>query len=90
MKDKYIREKLTLIFRETLDQPDLILKENLTSADVSNWDSIRHMQLIAGTEQYFKIKFTLKEIMRFKTVGDLVKLVDEKIESFNDDTFNKE
>ena len=90
MKDKYISEKLTSIFRETLDQPDLILKENLTSADVSNWDSIRHMQLIAKTEQAFRIKFSLKEIMRFRTVGDLLKLIDEKIESFNDDTFNKE
>lgn len=79
MKDKYIREKLTGIFRQTLEQPQLILKEDLTAANVNNWDSIRHMQLIANVENEFRIKFSLKEIMRFRTIGDLVKLIDEKI-----------
>lgn len=79
MKDKYIREKLTAIFRQTLEQPQLEIKEDLNAASVSNWDSIRHMQLIANTEEAFKIKFSLKEIMRFRTAGDLVKLIDEKL-----------
>ena len=87
MKDKYISEKLTGIFRQTLDQPQLILKVDLSAANVNNWDSIRHMQLIANVENEFRIKFSLKEIMRFRTIGDLVKLIDEKLENVNEVTF---
>ena len=87
MKDKYIREKLTGIFRQTLEMPDLMISEKMKASDVSNWDSIRHMQLIANVENEFRIKFSLKEIMRFRTVGDLVIIIHDKITN-QDENYN--
>jgi acyl carrier protein len=69
---------LTEIFRQVLDQPTLILKNETTAADVENWDSLNHIDLIVAIEKKFKIKFTTREVTSLKTVGDLADLTAKK------------
>ncbi|MGO9274651.1 MAG: acyl carrier protein [Terriglobia bacterium] len=74
-----IMETLTGIFREVLDNPSLVLREDLTAAEVENWDSLSHIDLIVAAEHKFKTKFTTREVVSLKNVGDLAALVRTKV-----------
>jgi acyl carrier protein len=74
-----IMETLTGIFREVLDNPSLVLRADLTAAEVENWDSLSHIDLIVAVERRFKTKFTTREVVSLKNVGDLAELVRIKV-----------
>jgi acyl carrier protein len=71
-------ENLTEVFRTVFDQPTLTLHDTMTAADVENWDSLNHIDLIVAIEKKFKIKFTTREVTGLKTVGDLAELTAKK------------
>jgi len=72
-------ENLTDVFRTVFDQPNLVLHNAMTAADVENWDSLNHIDLIVAVEKKFKIKFTTREVTGLKTVGDLADLTAKKV-----------
>jgi acyl carrier protein len=74
-----VMETLTGIFREIFDNPSLVLHDAMTAADVENWDSLNHIDLIVAIEKKFKVKFTTKDVTSLKTVGDLADLVQKKL-----------
>lgn len=76
-----ILEKLTEIFIDVLDNDSIVLSEATTAADIEEWDSLSHIQLIVAVEKNFKVKFTSAEISGFKNVGDLANTVQAKLPS---------
>ncbi|MEI6142952.1 MAG: acyl carrier protein [Mariniphaga sp.] len=81
MQKKEIVEKLTLIFRDTFGQPTMDLRDDLTADDVENWDSLTHMLLITKVENQFGFRFKLKDLNKMKQVGDMITLIESKIDS---------
>jgi acyl carrier protein len=79
MEDQKLRSDAQQIFREILNQPNLVIQDALTANDVSGWDSISHMDLLVALEDYFRIKFTTAEISRLKNIGDLLSLIRQKV-----------
>lgn len=80
MEKAEIINQLTGIFRKIFNDGSLILNEELTANDVSNWDSLSHMLLINDIEQHFAIKFKLRELNRLKNVGVLIEIIESKLE----------
>lgn len=74
-------EKLNEIFCEVFDDDTIKLKPEMTANDVDGWDSISHLNLIIAIEQKFGIKFSQKELMKFKNVGDLYRSIEKKLEA---------
>lgn len=70
------------IFRETFDEPALVITEETTAEDVDGWDSLAHINLIIAIERHFGIKFATAEISRLKddgsNVGSMMALVVRK------------
>jgi acyl carrier protein len=79
MDQKQAMQGLTDVFRAVFDQPELVLRDEMTAADVENWDSLNHIDLIVAVERKFKIKFTTREITGLKTVGDLAEMTAKKV-----------
>jgi acyl carrier protein len=65
-------------FRDVFDDDTIALRQHMTAADVENWDSLTHIDLIVGLEREFKVKFTTAEVTGLKNVGALAALVDKK------------
>jgi acyl carrier protein len=74
-----IYARLTEIFRDVFDDDDIVLTPNTTAADIQDWDSFNHINLIVAIETKFGIKFQTAEIESLKNVGDMVAVIERKI-----------
>ncbi|PKP04685.1 MAG: acyl carrier protein [Bacteroidetes bacterium HGW-Bacteroidetes-6] len=74
-----ITNKTQLIFREIFQEPNLEIKPEMTANDVDKWDSLSHLTMIARVEETFGFKFKLKEMVKMKNVGDMLLLIQEKV-----------
>ena len=74
-----IYSQLTEIFHDTFDDDTIVLSPELTAADVPEWDSFNHINLIVAVEQRFKIKFQTAELEQLHTTGHLAELIQSKL-----------
>lgn len=78
MDKKEILLQVQEIFRDILDDEEIVLDEATTANDVEDWDSLTHIQLVVAIEKHFKIKFLSKEILSWKNVGEMVDTIASK------------
>ena len=81
MERTEIINELTVVFRKIFSDQTLVLSDDMTANDVDNWDSLSHMLLISEIENYFSIKFKLRELNKLKNVGVLIDFIDTKLNS---------
>jgi acyl carrier protein len=62
---------LERIFAEVFSIPEKMVNDPLDLRDISSWDSMSHMMLIARVEEAFSVEFTGDEIADFRTVRDV-------------------
>ena len=78
MDKNQILEEVQEIFREVLDNEEIVLASETTADDIEVWDSLTHIQLIVAIEKHFKIKFTSKEILSWQNVGEMIDCITMK------------
>ena len=78
MEKTQILEEVQEIFRDVLDNEDIVLADETTAEDIEEWDSLSHIQLIVAIEKHFKIKFASKEILSWKNVGEMIDCISTK------------
>ena len=71
MEKEQILPIINQIFVHELDNPAIVLHENTIAADIREWDSLTHIQLVYAIEKHFKIRFSTAEITRWKNIGEL-------------------
>lgn len=79
MDKNEILARVQEIFRDILDEESIILTSETTANDVDEWDSLSHIQLIVAIEKSFKIKFSSREILSWKDVGEMVDNINAKL-----------
>ena len=79
MQTEQIYAELTPIFRELFDDDTLVPVPSMTAADVPEWDSFNHINLIVTIETRFGIKFQTAELESLTTVGHLAGLIQSKL-----------
>lgn len=72
MEKSQILDEVQAIFREVLDNEEIVLATETTADDIEEWDSLTHIQLIVAIEKHFKIRFTSREILSWQNVGQLI------------------
>jgi acyl carrier protein len=70
---------LTKIFHDVFDDDSIVLRPDLTAADVEGWDSLAHVRLLLTVERKMGIKFNAVEAGKLKNVGELIALIDSKL-----------
>lgn len=74
-----IEDRAQEVFRDVLDQPELMLSPALTARDVESWDSLAHIQLIMALEREFAVKLKASEVVNSACVGDLLRAIGKKL-----------
>lgn len=78
METEEILRELDTIFRDILKNENIALTPATTAKDVEGWDSLTNMRLITAIEKHYNIRFDLREILKFKHVGDLCASIQAK------------
>ena len=73
-----IRDQAQQVFREVFENPALAITDKTTAADIPEWDSLAHINLIIALELSFGIQFTSEEVTSMANVGDLFKFLEKK------------
>lgn len=78
MEKEKVLKSLNEVFCEVFDDDGLVIGETTTAADIEDWDSLEHINLIVACEKKFSMKFDIAEIGKMKNVGDMVAMIMEK------------
>lgn len=78
MEQNEILAEVQDIFRDILDNEEIVLTPQSSADDVEDWDSLSHIQLIVAIEKKFKIKFTSQEILSWSNVQEMIECIASK------------
>lgn len=72
-------EQLEEIVRDVFDDDEVEVTESTTAHDVDGWDSLSHIRFMVTVEQYFKVRFTGREVESLRNLGELLKAINAKL-----------
>ena len=70
--------RIQTVFSDVFDVDGTSISMETSARDVTGWDSVSHVMLIASVEKEFAIRFTSREITGFQCVGDIVNCIENK------------
>jgi len=80
-----IRAELQDVFRSVFDDEEIVLKDEMTAADISEWDSLHHISLIISVEGVFGIRLGTAEIAQLKqpgqNIGTFIQMLEKKVKA---------
>ena len=79
MKKKELMDKLTEIFREVMDNDEIVLNDETTSEDIEEWYSLSHIELIDVIGKELGVKITSMEFRGWENVGEMVEALLQKL-----------
>ena len=79
MQQSEIYAKLAEIFHDIFDNTSIGLSPEMTAADLPEWDSFNHINVIVAIEAEFHIKFQTAELEVMHNVGALVGRIEKKL-----------
>ena len=78
MTRQEIFEKLNEVFADVFDE-DISVTAETTAADIEDWDSLTHITLISEVEDTFGMKFSMKDVLGMKNVGEMADIIQKNI-----------
>lgn len=73
-----IFNRLQEVFRETFEDDQIELNDDMTAADLDEWDSITHITLVISVEAEFGMRLNAAEIGELENVGAMIRLLQER------------
>ena len=70
--------RLNEVFRDVFGDPSISVTPDTTSADIDDWDSIEHINLIGAVESEFGMRFKMREVSGMKDVGEMINIIQER------------
>lgn len=78
MNREEIYERLNEVFQDVFGDDDITVNDETTAADIDEWDSLRHITLLAAIEDEFDIEFSMGQTVKMKNVGEMVDYIEEE------------
>lgn len=75
MTRQEVYQKLNLVFQDVFDDDSIVVNDNTTAADIEDWDSLEHINLMVAIEKDFGMKFSMAEVTGLKNVGEMVDVI---------------
>lgn len=79
MEKNQIFKIIQEVFRDVLDNDDIMLEEQMTAKDIDGWTSLTQAQILTSIEKRFGVRFSLMEIIEMKSVGQIIDSVTTKV-----------
>lgn len=79
MEKQEIMERINQVFRTIFNDESLSVTDETTAADIPDWDSMQHINLLSMIEREFDIMFEVDEIVTIEKVGDIRTTIEKKL-----------
>lgn len=79
MTREEVFEKINEVFRDVFEDDSITVNDETTAADIEDWDSLEHINLVNAIEQEFGIKFTMGQVVSMKNVGEMANIIISKL-----------
>jgi acyl carrier protein len=76
--------KTKAVFSDVLKIPAADIDENTSSQTVSQWDSLRHMELIIGLEKTLGVEIRMDDIPKMKSYRDVIAVLSDLLDIDSD------
>jgi acyl carrier protein len=76
MKNK---DRLIALFKDTFDDQDLNVTDDVSPANYDLWDSVETVNLVMSVEREFGIQFSIEDVAAIKNFGKLWTIVEKYI-----------
>ena len=73
-----IKQRLQKVFQDVFDDETMQIHERMTAAEVADWDSLSHINLVVAVEKEFRVRLTTAEVRGLNHVGDFIALLSSK------------
>ena len=74
-----IINKLDAIISASVNHHNFVMSEDLQPQDVDKWNSLANAMIVTAIEQDFQIKFKFTELVAWKTIGQLIDIIEKKL-----------
>lgn len=64
--------RIEAIFRDQFLNDELKITESTTPADIDEWDSLAHINLLAAIESEFEVRFSADQMSQIDSVSSLL------------------
>ena len=75
MTREEVFERLNTVFQDVFDDESIIVYDETTSADIEDWDSFEHINLMVAVEDEFGITIPMGKTLTMKNVGEMVDII---------------
>ena len=76
MERQEIIEKLTPVVCDTFSVGNIELTDDMSAQTVQQWTSLSFMTLLTRIEALFGFKFKMMEMLKLKTMGDIISAIE--------------
>ena len=73
-----LHQRLEELFRTVFNDDALVLRDEMTAADVPGWDSVEHINLMFSLEDEFGVQFRGNELAELPDIGALKRYLEER------------
>lgn len=78
MSYEEVYNKVVELVKDVLYDEDIVLTKDSCQDNTDGWDSLLHINMMVSIQTEFRIKLTVNEINKIKSIDDIVKIVLEK------------
>jgi acyl carrier protein len=82
-----MHQHLERVFKDTFNDESLVIRDEMTSADIPGWDSLTHINLMFAIESTFGMQFVGNELADLKNIGELKALLAKRSASARTQSF---
>ena len=79
MSREEIYDALNEVFQDVFDDDSITVHDETTAADIEDWDSLEHINLIVEIEKKFNMTFSMGEVPGLKNVGEMVDILEKRL-----------
>jgi len=76
-----VQDDIRLIAGDLFSVPAAQIHADSSPETIENWDSVQHLSLVLAVEEKFGVQFSPEEIEKMRTIGEITKLIERKLQS---------
>lgn len=72
MNREQLVEEIQAVAREIFGNPELVISDAMSAADVDTWTSLSFMQFLTAIEDKYGFKFKMMELLQLRNMGAVI------------------